>query len=135
MKKTLFAFGLAGTLFSGYMSGVKFFSKICAFNETCPYFLGHPACYYGFTVFLVIAILSGLLVFGKIREKQALNAILAVSLLGILFAGHFSVSELPLLLKNGFSAYVFGLPTCMLGLVFYLAVFACSYLARFGKNG
>jgi uncharacterized membrane protein len=134
MKKTIFVLGVAGVLFSGYMSGVKFFSKTCAFNETCPYFLGHPACYYGFAMFLAIMIFAGLLVWRKIKENQALNIIIAISLLGILFAGYFTMGELPLLFKNGFSAYVFGLPTCGLGLIFYIAVFVFSYLSRFGKQ-
>lgn len=86
-------------------------------------------------MYVIIAILAGLLVWGRMKENHALNAILATSLLGILFAGYFSWAELPLLLKNGFSAYWFGLPTCLLGLIFYLAIFVLSYLARFGKNG
>lgn len=99
-----------------------------------PSFLGHPACYYGFALYLIIAVFAGLLVWKKIKEKFALNVVLVASLLGVLFAGYFSMGELPLLLKNGFGAYVFGLPTCMLGLVFFIAVFACSFWARLGQS-
>ena len=50
----MFSLGLAGILFSGYLSAIKFFSATCAFNEPCPYFLGYPACYFGFGMFLII---------------------------------------------------------------------------------
>ena len=55
-KKAALLLTLAGVLFSGYLSGVKFISDTCAFNEGCPYFLGYPACYYGFLMFSIMFI-------------------------------------------------------------------------------
>ena len=39
--------GLAsgGTAFSGYLSAVRLLTGSCAFNESCPFFLGYPACW------------------------------------------------------------------------------------------
>ncbi len=127
-KKTisLFIIGLAGVLFSGYLSGVKFFTTTCAFNEGCPYFLGYPACYYGFVMFLAISIYSTLLLFSRIETRKGLKSLVGVSSLGIIFAGYFTVQEIPLLLEQGLKAYVLGLPTCALGLIFYILVFIVS---------
>ena len=121
MYKTLFALTIAGVLFSGYMSGVKFFSKTCAFGETCPYFFGIPACYIGFILFLILAILAGSLVFGN-KSKKTLKNMTLVSLLGVLFAGYYTILELPLLFSEGLSAYMLVLPTCALGLIFFVII-------------
>lgn len=126
-KITLFLLGVSGVLFSGYLSGVKFFSSTCAFNESCPYFLGYPACYFGFIMFLVIAIVSTYLLYSKKDQKQGIKIIFLVSLVGILFAGRFTFEEIPLIFKQGFTAYALGLPTCALGLIFYILVFAVSF--------
>lgn len=121
MYKTLFGLTIAGVLFSGYMSGVKFFSKTCAFGETCPYFFGIPACYIGFILFLILAILAGLLVFGD-KNRKTLKNMTLVSLLGVLFAGYYTILELPLLFSEGLSAYMLVLPTCALGLIFFVII-------------
>jgi hypothetical protein len=55
----LLALASAGLLFSGYLSAVNLFSGTCAFNETCPYFLGYPACWYGFAMYLIIFLVTG----------------------------------------------------------------------------
>ncbi|MEK7576242.1 MAG: hypothetical protein AAB482_00970 [Patescibacteria group bacterium] len=126
MKKTILALSLAGLAFSGYLSGVKFFSGTCALNESCPYFLGYPACYYGFAMYLALTIFAGLYLQSRINEKSALRALASISFMGILFAGYFTIGELPLLFSKGLSAYVLGLPICALGLIFYIAIFALS---------
>jgi len=133
MKKTILMLGIAGMFFAGYLSAVKLFSNACAFNESCPYFLGYPACYFGFAMFALITLFAALRVFGGTGDKRALSAILAVSFLGIIFAGYFSLAELPVLFEQGLSFYFFGLPTCVLGLIFYVLIFALSlweYLAQ-----
>lgn len=122
----VFLIGIGGLLFSGYLSAVKLFTETCAFNESCPYFLGYPACYYGFVMYLIITIFAGLHVAHKIDGKKANEIILFISFLGILFAGYFTVGELPLLFSAGLSAYVLGLPTCALGLIFYLILTVLS---------
>lgn len=130
MKKTLFGIALAGLIFSGYLGGTKLFTGTCALNETCPYFLGYPACFFGFLMYLVITLFAGLLLWGKVQSRTALNGILMVSLLGVLFAGYFTVGELPVLFEQGLSAYVLGLPTCALGLVMYVALVILSVRAK-----
>lgn len=127
----LFVLGIAGVLFSGYLSGVKLFTSTCAFGESCPYFWGYPACYFGFIMFLTIAIFSSLLLFSKIKKKTGLLALSVVSFLGILFAGNFTLDEIRILFDGGFSAYVLGLPTCALGLIFYVLIFI---IATYSSN-
>jgi len=123
----LFILSLAGLLFAGYLSGVKFFTSTCAFNESCPIFLGYPACYYGFVMYLLLSILSYWLFTGQASEKSASKRIMLISFLGILFAGYFTIGELPLLFNEGFGAYALALPTCALGLIFYIAIFILSF--------
>jgi uncharacterized membrane protein len=122
LEKAVFALGIGGLLFAGYLSGVKFFSETRAFGESCPYFLGLPACYYGFAMYLIITIFAGLHVFHKYDGEKANRIVLVTAYLGILFAGYFTLTELPLLLSEGLSAYVLGLPTCALGLIFYIII-------------
>jgi hypothetical protein len=123
----LFILSIGGILFSGYLSGVKLFTEGCAFNESCPYFLGYPACYYGFVMFLLLTIFSYMLFFGKSTLSKGSKNMMLVSFLGILFAGYFTFRELPVLFEKGLSEYVLGLPTCALGLLFYLIIFFISY--------
>jgi uncharacterized membrane protein len=134
MYKTLFALATGGFLFSGYMSGVKFFSGNCAFNEGCPFFLGYPACYYGFAMFTLITVFAGLLFFKKWEAYKALAGMIVVGILGILFAGKYTLDELPLLFNEGLGAYLLGLPTCAYGLVFYIAITILALMARRTKN-
>jgi len=121
-RNFIFLLSLGGLLFSGYLSGQKFFNNVCALNE-CPYFLGYPACYYGFAMFLTLFISSALLVFA---QKHTLRIIQLVSAMGIMFSGYFTVLELPKLFGQGFAAYVLGLPSCAYGLLFYISIFTLS---------
>lgn len=121
------ALSLGGTLFAGYLSGVKLFTAGCAFDEPCPYFLGYPACYYGFAMFLALLVLSLLGRAGSLGGRDAARAILLVALLGTLFAGRFVAEEVAgWIAAGGVSLYGFGLPTCVYGLVFYVALLALS---------
>lgn len=132
---TLLALG--GVLFSGYMSGVKLFSGICAFNEPCPYFLGYPACYFGFAMFLAMFITSITATINKVRSLQPVKVIFILSLLGILFAGYYVAQELLSVFARGtFVFYGLGLPTCTYGLVFFIIIFSISLSTlRFQKEG
>lgn len=123
MKNNLLLLSLAGLLFSGYMSFYKLFTDICAFGETCPYFFGIPACYIGFILFLSLFIMSLLLFFNKLPKRIGLLSMSIDSFLGIIFAGFYTTKELPLLFEKGLGAYVFGLPTCALGMIFFIMVF------------
>ncbi len=122
----LFVFSFSGLLFAGYIGGIKFFTETCAFNESCPYFLGYPACYYGFVMYLVLSIASYLLVTSRVDMVKGLRVVSGVSFLGVLFAGYFTFKELPVLFTEGIKAYALGLPTCALGLIFYVLIFVIS---------
>ena len=126
----LLALSLAGVLFAGYLSAVKLFQQTCAFNESCPYFLGYPTCYYGFAMFFALAATLVLARFAAIAQKRALAIVLGISGLGIIFAGYFTIGEVPVLFLQGLSAFVLGLPTCAYGLLVYIAIFAIALLAR-----
>lgn len=122
----LFALASAGLLFSGYLSAVNLFSGTCAFNETCPYFLGYPACWYGFAMYLIMFLVTG---FGLLRTSGAKNVFLTdvvVSICGIFFAGSFVVQEF---LRSRITGTL-GLSTCVYGLVFYVLIFIISLIGN-----
>jgi uncharacterized membrane protein len=129
----LFILSLFGLLFSGYMSSVKFFTQTCVFNEPCPYFFGFPACYFGFIIFLSLFIFSSLLLFKKIHKRKGLKFIMLISFVGIIFSGYFTLFEIPVLVDKGIRAYVFGLPTCALGLIFYILIY-CTAIISYRKQ-
>ena len=112
-----------GVLFSGYMSGVKLFSKTCAFGETCPLFLGMPACYIGFILFLSLFLVSLMFILNKREVIVISKKLFYISLIGVIYSLYFAIPELPVLFKKGFSAYFFGLPTCVLGSIFFITIF------------
>jgi len=131
MKKTLFVLALFGLAFSGYLGGTKLFLGTCAFNESCPYFLGYPACFFGFVMYLVITIAASVLLFGSKEKSDGSLAVLYwTSFLGMIFSGYFTLGELPLLFSQGLKAYVLGLPTCALGFFMYLAIFVLSITSK-----
>lgn len=107
-------------MFSGYLSAVKLFSGSCAFNEPCPYFLGYPACWYGFALYLIIFIAT-LLALTDIIE--------IVSALGIIFSGSFAVREI----AAGQITGVLGFSTYVYGFIFFAAIFIVSLFAA-GKG-
>lgn len=120
---TLFLLSLAGLIFSGYLSGVKFFTSSCALSESCPYVWGYPACYYGFALYLVLTTITFLILFKKVESNVWVPRVAYGAILGMLFAGYFTVGELPLVWEQGVSAFVLGLPTCAWGLLMYIAIF------------
>lgn len=124
--KAIFVFVCGGLIFSGYLSGVKFFTDTCAFNESCPYFLGYPACWYGFGMYFAMFVTATLFFLNKITFDKALNVVTLISFVGIVFAGNFAVREFMLSQFTG----VLGLSTCVYGLIFYIAIFVLSLLKR-----
>lgn len=122
MKKTYIFLTLCGVLFSGYLSAVKFFSETCAFNESCPYLMGYPACYYGFTIFLLMFIYSIYSFISNIEINNESKILSIISLFGITFSGYFVIIE------------NFEFSTCTLGLIFYLIIFMVSLRNSFKKN-
>ena len=125
-NKILFSLGLAGLLFSGYLSATKLFTSTCPFNEPCPYFLGYPACWYGFFMFLIIFTSATLGLLKKISEKTMAKIVTVVSGIGILFAGNFTIPEIGKLISGTKTGYSLGLPTCAYGLIFYILIFCLS---------
>ena len=125
IKSMLFV-GILGVLFSGYLSAVKFFTSTCAFNEPCPYFLGYPACWYGFGLFLIIFITAVLGIWEKISKQKMAEVLSIVSGLGIIFAGYFTIPEIKIMLSGAETSYSLGLPTCAYGLIFYILIFIFS---------
>lgn len=120
---------LLGVAFSGYLSGIKFFNDTCAFSEPCPTFLGYPACYFGFAMFSTMFLIS---IVGLISPKKFLVWLVStVSLLGIVFAGYFTIPEIGRLMA-GTTNYSLGLPTCSYGLIFFILIFILSI---FGIKG
>lgn len=125
----LLVLALAGLIFSGYLSAVKFFSGSCAFNESCPYFLGYPACWYGFAMYLVMFIVTLLALIWQTAPRTAFKIDVAVAFLGIIFAGSFVVQEVAASRVTG----TLGLSTCAYGLIFYTAIFITA-LGALGKS-
>lgn len=134
LKRAL-GLSLAGVLFAGYLSGVKLFSATCAFNESCPIFLGYPACYFGFAMFLALFVMSCLGLARTVDARAAARANAIVSGLGILFAGTFVLDEIGLWMTGAAPRYELLLPTCAYGLIFYVAVFALSAVAARRPTG
>jgi hypothetical protein len=118
----LFFLSLAGLLFSGYLSTIKFFSDTCAFNESCPLFLGYPACFYGFAMYLIMFSVTGLGVLGRVGYIKVFLTDAVVSAIGILFAGSFVAQELLQARVTG----ALGLSSCANGLIFYVSIFIIS---------
>jgi hypothetical protein len=70
--KIVFGLSLLGAAFSGALSYVELF---CNAPTSCPAIappglplLGYPACVYGFGMFVILAIISGLGLFSKRRD-------------------------------------------------------------------
>ncbi len=133
--RLLLYLSLAGTLFSGYLSSTKLFSGSCAFNEPCPYFLGYPACYFGFAMFFSMFIVSLVANIIKTAKKWPGIAGTVISGLGVLFAGYFTIIEIINYFTLPASArYTLILPTCSYGLVFFIIIFILSLKNSFGRN-
>ena len=122
-----FFLALAGTLFAGYLSGVKLLTGTCAFNESCPYFLGYPTCWYGFGMFLAMTVVSALGLSGRLPAPKAARANAWIASAGTLFAGYFVVNEVvQWMALPSATRYGLVLPTCVYGLVFYVIILALS---------
>ncbi len=123
LKYILYAVTLSGALFSGYLSGVKFFNQECAFGSTCPLFFGIPACYVGFALFLTLFILSTMLVFKNSSAKK----LVAVSIVGFIYSGYYVLDEVRQSLAGTFEWSFLGLSTCAYGFVFFTIAMVLSH--------
>lgn len=122
LKFSILILSVIGVLFSGYMSIIKFFSKECAFGETCPYVFGIPACYVGFMFFIIILLIAKLIFFTNISKQLLTKALVYVSFLGVLYSFYFAVPELVILFKDKEVSYSLGLPICVLGFIFFAII-------------
>jgi hypothetical protein len=130
-KRALFILTLAGLSFSGYMSAVKIFTGTCAFNESCPYFLGYPACWYGFVMYLVMFVIAIMAIARKVADKAALTWTFVVSIIGVLFSGRFAVLEM---MNGRWIGGNLGFSTCVYGLVFFVAIAIVSGFRLFRRS-
>jgi hypothetical protein len=121
------ALGACGVLFAGTLSGIKMRSGICAFNEPCPEFLGYPACYTGFGLFVLLFVPAALALAASVTARWPLVANLVVSGLGVLFAGTITLREV--IAHAGVPTYGMGLPTCAYGLIFFIGILVLSITA------
>ncbi len=119
-----------GFLFSGYISLTKLLTHSCALREACPYFLGYPACWYGFGMFSIIFITSIVSIHRKTNILYWIQLITAV--LGVFFAGYFTLPEVTRLIFG--HQYILGLPSCAYGLIFYILIFVFSIKALQNNN-
>jgi hypothetical protein len=111
-----------GVCFAGYLSLTKLITNTCVLNETCPYFLGYPACWYGLVLFSIMFVTAMLTYLNKTSLSKARWIIGVVSLIGIFFAGSFIVPEMKPLFA-GSARYSLGLPSCAYGFIFYVIIF------------
>ncbi|HEX8993636.1 MAG TPA: hypothetical protein VF803_00090 [Candidatus Paceibacterota bacterium] len=124
MKKhyaqTIFGLSIAGLLFSGYLSFYKLLTGQCALGETCPFFLGHPACWYGFALFVLLTAFSTrALLTGSTTCRYSLGI---ASFVGTVFSGSFIVPDVTTWLASG-KSYGLILPSCVYGFVVFLTIF------------
>ncbi len=114
----------AGTAFAGYLSLTRMTSGVCAFDEPCPFFLGHPACYTGFVLFgVALAISTGALL-SRATSAWPMIVNTLIGAAGTLFAARMTGREL-----SAFAGYKLGLPTCAYGFVFFVALLVVSLVA------
>ena len=117
--KAILAISLAGMLFSGFLIVQKLFSGTCSLKEGCAYLFGLPTCIYGLVLFTAIVLISFLVIIKQTREAPAKTALLALAVVGIIFSGYYSITELATC--NG-CTYSLLLPACVYGLVLYTVI-------------
>ncbi len=86
------ALGAGGVLFAGTLSSIKMRSGICAFNEPCPEFLGYPACYTGFGLFVLLFVPTALALLASVKGRWP-AVVNPDPGLGVLFAGSITLRE------------------------------------------
>ncbi len=122
---------IGGLLFSGYLSAVKLFSKTCAIDTGCSYFLGYPTCYYGFAIFALIFASALANKFcswgGKKMATARLHALRSFAGVGIAFSAYWSFIEIGKMISEKIIYGALVLPTCFYGLLVYIAVFYLSF--------
>jgi len=126
---TSLVFSIFGVLFSGYLTFTKFVLGFCPLRESCPFLWGYPVCVYGFIMFFALLVASITSLKHK-EDKLALNVLLYVSILGILFSAYYTYQELFVIKCVGGCVYSLGIPTCIYGFVMYLIINICAIFYR-----
>jgi hypothetical protein len=121
LLKIILYLSIAGVLFAGYLTVNKMLAGVCAFGESCPSLWNHPVCIYGLIIFFTIMVSTiALLLYPT--DKLAKHTQLYMSILGVLFSGFYSYQEIFNPICGKYCHYQLGLPTCIYGLVVFLAV-------------
>jgi hypothetical protein len=115
-----------GTAFSGYLSAVRLLTGSCVFDESCPFFLGYPACWYGFAMFASILATGLISYYRDLKASSAAKITGGISFLGTVFAGRLVWLEISSWFAAGNPGYPLVLPTCVYGLIFYVGVLVLS---------
>jgi len=110
---------LAGFLFSGFLSFNKLISGTCPLNEGCPFFLGYPACYFGFGLFAILLLLS------LLKQIKLLRIVTAIAIIFALYSTYIDLVYPTC--PGGQCQYSLLLPTCVYGLAMYLGIFIFSF--------
>ncbi len=121
----IFWLSLSGAVFAGYLSAVRLLTKQCALDRPCPYFLGFPACWVGFVVFLFMLGTIALMHTGYLTAMAA-PVMAGFSLLGIIFSGYFTLKEVFVWMRSTEPSKKLVLPSCAYGLVFFIVIFILS---------
>ena len=120
-----------GVLFSGYLSAVKLFSKTCAIDTGCSYFLGYPTCYFGFAGFVLILISALANKYcnwgGKTMKTARLHFLRTISFAGLAFSLYFSGVEIAKMINEKITYGALILPTCFYGMILFAIVFVLSF--------
>lgn len=119
----------AGVAFSGYLSAVRLQSGMCALDEACPFFLGYPACYFGFGLFAALLVVSLTALVTRTQSAWAAVADAVIAAAGVLFAARMTAVDLA---AGGRHPMI--LPTCAWGLVFFVAMLAVSLPAAIARR-
>ncbi len=123
-----FIFSICGTAFSGYLFLASLIFGRQALTESAQIFLGIPAFYFGFIFFASLVTLCVYAYKRCISFELWLMSATGISFLGIIFAMFLTFKELPTLLKLGFTAYTFALPTSFIDLVIFMLIFVTAAL-------
>ena len=121
----IFWLALSGTVFAGYLSAVRLLTKQCALDRPCPYFLGFPACWVGFALFLFLLGAVALTRMGYLTVMAA-PVMAGFSLIGIVFSGYFTLKEVFVWVRSTEPSKKLVLPSCAYGLVFFIVIFILS---------
>jgi len=126
-----FGLSLGGTLFAGYLSGVKLLTQTCAFGESCPLVWGYSACHFGLAMFAVLLVSSAVGLWSR-HEADRPKSVwinLFMATVGVIFAGTLTIQELWRWRETGVRFYGLGLSSCFYGAVFFLILLILTVMA------